>query len=331
MKRCTNCILPETFPGIRFDENGACNYCLDFKGLEHLEGKMTEYKQKFETLIKEFKGKGNYDALMCYSGGKDSTYTLMVLKEKYDLNILTITFDNFFLSEQTINNIGIVVENLGVDNIIFKPRFDVLKKIFRKCAKENIYPPKTIERASTICTSCMGIVKAIALRNALEKNIPFITYGWSPGQAPITSSIMKNNPQMVKMMQKTIFDPLYKLVGNKIKPYFLEESHFNGSYQFPYNISPLAFLEYNEEKIFETISKLGWKIPKDTDSNSTNCLLNSYAIYSHKKQFNFHPYAFELAKLVREGYMDRSLALEKLIQIEDPATVALVQKKLGIK
>lgn len=331
MKRCTRCILPETFPGIRFDEDGICNFCLEFKGLDHLEGKKAEYRQKFETLVRDYKGKSSYDALVCYSGGKDSTYTLTVLKEKYDLNILAITFDNSFLSEQAIKNIRIVVENLGTDHIFFKPRFDMLKMIFTECTKNNIYSPKTIERASTICISCMGIVKFSALRVALEKNIPFIVFGWSPGQAPITSSVMKNNPQMVKMMQNAIFEPLYMLVGDEIKPYFLEEAHFNGSYHFPYNISPLAFLEYSEEKIYQKISQLGWEAPQDTDANSTNCLINSFAIRIHKKQFNFHPYVFELAKLVREGYLNRDIALEKINKAEDTETVALVKNKLGIK
>jgi len=331
MKRCTRCILPETFPGIRFDEDGICNFCLEFKGLEHLEEKKAEYKQKFETLVRDYKGKSSYDALMCYSGGKDSTYTIITLKEEYGLNILALTFDNGFLSEQAIRNTQTVMETLGIDHVLLKPRFDVLKKIFNECTKKNIYSPKTIERASTVCTSCMGIVKFSALRMALEKNIPFIAFGWSPGQAPITSSIMKNNPQMVKMMQKAIFEPLYRLVGDKIKPYFLEEAHFSDSYHFPYNISPLAFLEYDEEKVYQKISQYGWEAPQDTDANSTNCLLNSFAIGIHKKQFGFHPYAFELAKLVREGYMNRDLALEKINKAEDPKTVALVQNKLGIK
>jgi tRNA(Ile)-lysidine synthase TilS/MesJ len=331
MKRCVRCILPETFPGIRFNKDGICNFCLEFKGLDYLKEKKAEYKQKFEILVKENKGKSSYDALMCYSGGKDSTYTLTVLKEKYDLNILAITFDNGFISEQAIKNIRIVTENLGIDHILFKSRFDVLKNIFSECAQNNIYPPKTIERASTICTSCMGILKFSALRMALEKNIPFIVFGWSPGQLPITSSIMKNNPQMIKMMQKAIFDPLYKVVGDKIKPYFLEEVHFKGSYHFPYNISPLVFLEYNEEKIHQMNAQLGWYAPQDTDANSTNCLLNSFANSVHKRQFHFHPYVFELAKLVREGYLNRDIALEKINKAEDPATVVLVQKKLGIK
>jgi hypothetical protein len=34
LKRCTKCILPETFPGIEFDENDVCNYCQDREIIE---------------------------------------------------------------------------------------------------------------------------------------------------------------------------------------------------------------------------------------------------------------------------------------------------------
>jgi tRNA(Ile)-lysidine synthase TilS/MesJ len=331
MRICTKCVLPDTFPGITFDEQGVCNFCRDFKGVEHLKHKKAEYRTKFAELVNQYKGKNSYDALMCYSGGKDSTYTLTILKETFGLEILAITFDNGFIPEQTFKNIRNVVENLGIDHIFFKPRFDILRKIFSECAKNNIYPPKTLERASAICTSCMGIVKFSALRFALEKEIPFIAFGWSPGQAPIESSIMKNNPQMVKMMQKTIFESLHRLVGDEINQYFLEERHFKDSYSFPYNINPLAFLEYNEEKIYQKIYKLGWESPQETDANSTNCLLNSFANVIHKKQFNFHPYAFEMAKLVRENYVGREVALEKINKSESPETIEFVRQKMNMK
>jgi len=330
MKICNNCVLPETFPGISFNQNGLCNFCQEFKGREHLEKEKKKYRQKFEELLNKFKDSSSYDALMAYSGGKDSTYTLSILKEKYNLKVLALTFDNGFLSEQAFKNIREVVENLGMDHIFFKPDFSILKQIFLTGTKEDIFSRKSLDRASTICTSCMGMVKFITLRLALEKKIPFITYGWSPGQAPLSASIFKNNPSMLKQMQNAIKEPLFKTVGEKINPYFLEEKDFQEKKLFPYNISPLAFLEYDEEKIFEKMEKLGWNMPVDTDSNSTNCLLNSFANLVHKERFGFHPYAFELAKLVREGYLQRDEALKRLEQVEDQNTLELVKKKLGL-
>ena len=77
--------------------------------------------------------------------------------------------------------------------------------------------------------------------------------------------------------------------------------------------------------------QLGWERPTDTDSTSTNCILNSYAIFMHKKKFNFNPYVFHIANLVREGNLNRDIALERINEVEQTATIEFVKKRLGIK
>jgi hypothetical protein len=330
MKICTNCVFPETFPGVRFNKEGVCNHCQEFKGQEELKAKKAEYKARFEKLVAERRGSAAYDVLMSYSGGKDSTYTLAVLRESYGLNILAVTLDNGFLPEQTLSNIRLMSERLGFDHILCRPRFDLLRKVFSACADRDIYSQKTLSRASSICTSCISFVKFFTLRTALEKGIPMIAFGWSPGQIPLASSYLVNNPEMVRASQKVVFEPLHGIAGDAIRPYFLEESHFHPSHPFPVNISPLAFLDYDEGEILKKARSLGWVSPGDVDANSTNCLLNSLANGVHAERHGFHPYVFEMAKLVREGYLDRRTALEKLDKAGDPATVATVRKKLGL-
>jgi len=34
LRRCMRCLLPETFPGIEFDEEGVSNYCRNYKKVE---------------------------------------------------------------------------------------------------------------------------------------------------------------------------------------------------------------------------------------------------------------------------------------------------------
>jgi tRNA(Ile)-lysidine synthase TilS/MesJ len=330
LRVCSRCVLPETFPGIHFDSEGVCNFCTATGAADSHRKESTRFRRRFDELLKKYRGKGCYDAIMCYSGGKDSSYTLRILREDYDLRVLALTFDNGFVADQARRNIESVVERLGVDHVYFRPRFDVLSQVFRSCAVHDVFPLKTAERASMICTACMSILKFSALRIAVEKRIPFIAFGWSPGQAPITSSIMKNNPTMVMAMQKAVYDPLHRLVGDGIRPYFLEKEQFEDPERFPYNVHPLAFLDYSEEKIYRTISSLGWKVPEDVDANSTNCLLNSLGNVVHKQRFRFHPYAFELAGLVREGYLDRKEALERLQKQEEQAVVDRVKGKLGL-
>jgi tRNA(Ile)-lysidine synthase TilS/MesJ len=352
MKLCTQCILPETFPSIKFNADGVCNYCKSYKGQEHQEDLKAQYRQKFESLLKEFfpppcssspepcssppapstlnPQPYSYHVLMAYSGGKDSTYTLDIFKNKYNLNVLAVTFDNGFLSSYAMKNVHTVCEKLGTDHITFKPRFDVLKKIFIASIKDNFYPKKSLERASTICSSCMGIVKSITLKLALEKNIPFIGYGWSPGQAPVHSSVMKVNADFIRSSQKSFYDPLYKIAGKDIMPYFLNESDFEKLGKGVYNIHPLAFLDYNEEAIYQRIKALGWKQPQDTDTNSSNCLLNSLANQVHIEKYGFHPYAFEVAGLVRAGVMNRQEGIEKIAAPQNESIISHVKSKLGL-
>jgi tRNA(Ile)-lysidine synthase TilS/MesJ len=330
MKYCNRCILPENFPGVRFDENGTCNHCLDYKGSDVIDCKKAEYENRFANLITHYKGKSDYDVLMAYSGGKDSTYTLDILKNRYHLNILALTFDNGFISPYARDNITKITEQLGIDHLTYKPRYDILQKCFKAACTEDLFPAKTLERASPICTMCMALVKSIALKLSIEKQIPFIVYGWSPGQAPIESSVMKVNPSFIKKTQQAIFEPLFRISGKDIEPYFLHDAEFSKTEQFPYNIHPLAFLQYNEHTILKDIMALGWISPQDTDSNSTNCLLNAFAVKLHKIKYHFHPYVFEVAGLVRSGAMSRDEGIIKIEKIEDDEMVDYVSKKLEV-
>lgn len=331
MNICARCILPETFPGVKFDDGGICNHCLSFKGVEALQAHKKEYEEKFLNLVERFRGKGAYDCLVAFSGGKDSTYTLQVLRERYNLRVLALTIDNGFISERAFRNMCSVTDNLGVDHLIFKPRFDLMKQIFRKAAEEDIYSKKTLERASTICTSCIGIVKSVTLKTALEKNIMLIGYGWSPGQAPVQSAVIRTNPALIKATQAAIQGPLSKAGGDEVNTYFLTDAHFADAERFPYNVHPLAFLDYNEEAIIKEIGRYGWQMPDDTDSNSSNCLLNAFANDVHIKRFNFHPYVWEIANMVREGVMARDEGYHKIYGPQSSALMDVARLRLGLK
>ena len=330
MRICSVCVLPETFPTIQFDHEGVCNHCRSFKGEEHQEELKKEYRERFVNLLEDHKGSGDYDVLMAYSGGKDSTYTLDVFKNHFCLRVLALTFDHGFVSPYAIKNMRTVTEKLGIDHIIFKPDFEVMRKAFNISIRGTLYSKKTLERASTVCTSCMSFVKFISLKLSLEKEIPFVGYGWSPGQAPVQSSVMKTSAALIRATQRVIYEPLHKTIGDKINPYFLEERHFKLSDKFPYNIHPLAFLDYDEETIYKRIKELGWNPPKDTDPNSTNCLMNAFANQIHQDQFGFHPYAFEMAGLVRMGVLSRQEALKRLSEPGDKEIIEGVKARLEI-
>ena len=131
-------------------------------------------------------------------------------------------------------------------------------------------------------------------------------------------------------MQRPVKEPLEKIVGADIEPYFLSEEEFARGEEFPYYINPLAFHTYDEHEIVSVISELGWTPPDDTDPNSTNCLLNCYANAVHKRQFGFNPYAFELAGLVRQGLLGRDDAVARLSEPEDEGMLHSIESRLRI-
>jgi len=129
MQTCKKCVLNERFIGIRFDEEGICNFCRSAKSLDQQRSIRGKYEAKFQKLIEENKGKGSYDCLVAYSGGKDSTYTLHLLQERYDVRILAYSFDNWFQSDRAKRNIRAVLSNINVDHLTVTPSLEGMKKI----------------------------------------------------------------------------------------------------------------------------------------------------------------------------------------------------------
>lgn len=332
---CKQCVLPETFPGAAFDDAGVCSFCR-----QHAERKSdrqhekVQYAAKFEALLVEInlpaeRARRSYDVLLAYSGGKDSTYTLAILRRRPGLRILALSFDNGFVSPAAVENIREVTGALAVDHVFFRPRWDVLKKIFAAAGERELYPRKTLGRASTICTSCIGIVKAICLKTAIEQRIPLVGYGWSPGQAPIQSSIMRTNPALYRMTQQSILGPLRAVAGDAVDAWFLRDEQFADAARFPTNVHPLAWEPYDEEAILREIALLGWRAPEDTDRNSSNCLLNAFANEVHLERYGFHPYAWEIANMVREGVMGRDQGLEKFRERDLSDQIRQTREKLS--
>ena len=330
MQICRKCVLNERFPGIRFGKDGVCNFCSSAKSIEKHLAIRSKYEERFKQLIREYKGKGSYDCLVAYSGGKDSTYTLHLLKERYNLRLLAYSFDNWFQSEMAKLNIRAVLSNVNVDHYTITPSFDSIRRIILASISNDMYSAKALVRASSICTGCISLIRFIGFRIAIEQEIPFLVFGMSPGQAPTATAVVKTNPRMIRAMQETLLRPLSDRLGDIVKPFFLEQRHFDKAKHFPYSINPLAFVDYDEEVIFKTAHKYGWKRPVDTDANSTNCLLNAFANQIHKEKFGFNPYAYEIAELVRIGCMTREEGLNRLEEPFSAEQIMTAKKTLGI-
>lgn len=72
MKRCSKCVTPETHETISFDQCGVCNVC---RHIEYKDEKIdwAQKAKEFDKLIESYRNKGQYDCIVPFSGGKNST------------------------------------------------------------------------------------------------------------------------------------------------------------------------------------------------------------------------------------------------------------------
>ena len=129
LKRCSKCILPETFPGIKFDEHGVCSVCNNYipykpLGIDALKKLCEKHK----------KNDGSPDCILAFSGGRDSSYALHVLKVELGMNPITYTYDWGMVTDLARRNISRMCGQLGVENILVSA--DIPKK--RKYVKQNL-------------------------------------------------------------------------------------------------------------------------------------------------------------------------------------------------
>jgi hypothetical protein len=313
LPRCTQCVLSKNFPKISFDEKGVCNFCRNEMYFTIDKDVIDSAQKTIAELIKTHRGRTSYDAIMCYSGGKDSTYTLMLAVKTYGLKVLAFTLDNGFISPVSFQNMARVVDALGVDHMTFRPSATNLKAIIRASALHQIYNPKTLTRISSVCNSCISIVNVTALKLALEKHAPFIIAGFTLGQIPANSIVYKNNYLFLEESRAQSLEKLRHEAGPFVDDYFcIDKRQLDDGILFPHNLNLLCLEDITEAEILSSIQPFGWTAPEDVDGCSSNCRLNTFNNHVHEKRFGYSPYELELSHLIRKGLMTRDEALLKI-------------------
>jgi tRNA(Ile)-lysidine synthase TilS/MesJ len=329
---CIKCVLPKSFPGIRFNDKGECQYCSVNSNVNEQENARALLLERLEDAVNNSKKKGqNYECIVALSGGKDSTYVLKLLTKIYGLRCLAVTIDNGFISETAFSNIRRVTDNIGVDHIFVKPAFKFMRKMYTKSIEEAVHSPSSVTRASDICNSCISLINNQMIKIALQNEVQLIAGGYLGGQVPQGSVTININLNINSEARNKQLERYVKNFGQESLRYFSTPNSLSSLSSLKNSITiinPLLALEYSEDKLIEEIRPLGWEKPLDTGKHSSNCLLNDFGILKHKEKHGFHPYAFDLSDLVRKGFEDRELAIKKLEAIPKLSDLLHVSKKL---
>jgi len=156
VKFCTKCVMSNQRPTsaiefkhtkdskkttINFDEHGVCDACRTAEIKDNIDWGMRE-EELVKLLDKYRKNDGSYDCLVPGSGGKDSAYQAHVLKYKYNMNPLTVTWPPILYTDYGLKNWRNWLDS-GFDNISFYRNGKVMKMLTKLSIENLLHPFQT--------------------------------------------------------------------------------------------------------------------------------------------------------------------------------------------
>lgn len=116
---CANCIMDTSDSNITFDHRGWCDYCNNYHQNIlpnwHPDARGEREMQAVADTIRDEGKDRDHDCIIGVSGGVDSSYVALLAKEKLGLRPLIFHVDAGWNSQQSVNNIEKMVDNLGLD------------------------------------------------------------------------------------------------------------------------------------------------------------------------------------------------------------------------
>lgn len=320
LKRCTKCILPETFPFIQFDNNGVCNYCKNYK----LKNQPKPIEELYSIVKPYRRNDGRPDCIVPFSGGRDSTYALHIVKKELGLNPIAFTYDWGMVTDLSRRNIARVCGKLGVENIIVSAdiswkRVNIRKNveawlanpslgmipIFMAGDKYFYYYANKVKERNGILLNLFGM-------NDLENTDFKIGFaGVSPNfdkeriyslsksqQFKLFKYVSGQYIQSPKYFNQSILDT----AGSFFARYFTSKTDYYHLFDYVQwdekTVEDILFNEYNWEKAIDTDTT--WRIGDGTAS------FYNYIYYTVS---GFSEYDTFRSNQIREGMIDREQAL----------------------
>lgn len=310
--------MPDTRPGIVFDNDGICLPC------KHAQEKIfIDWDKRFDelkTLCNKYRRKNNtqYDCLIAVSGGKDSHYQVHVMKELMGMNPLLITVEDLFTqTEAAKHNIKNISKEFKCNLITFKPNPIAGEKICKYTFEKYGRPTWYFDR----------LLYSVPLHFANKLNLPLLVYG-------------ENVSYEYGGFDKSESYSAKNLIFNGVAPEFDIQEFINlgiDEEELIYlktptpevlnNLDPMYlsyFIEWDDFKNYEFAKSRGFK-DLDGEWDRTNYIDNfshidsyGWGIGSWLKYPKFgHAFATDFAsRMIRKGIISREDAL-KLVEEKD--------------
>lgn len=343
--RCTRCVLPETIPHIRFDENGVCNYCREYEeNKSKIDINYSLKGEKFQGFVEEairkrIENGSKYDAVVPVSGGRDSSYVAWELSKK--LKILCVHYDNPFSSAQTRINVDQLIKTIKADIVFFNYPNDRHARSFKANLKAWLKKPD-LATMGLMCLACKPMYLEF-FRIARRNRIEFIIDGSNPNEAT-TFKIEAQGGKGARSVfsRKAITNVGRKATSNlryfkpcNILPAIHTFLSINGNtpyldWKYP-EITKLGYFyfhPYREKEINQCLKEIGWEKAKDNKSPwRFDCEVDSLKNYLFQKVIGANEKDDLFSKNIRWGLMTREESMSRLEEGE--VNVEIVERVLG--
>jgi N-acetyl sugar amidotransferase len=212
---------------IEFGENGVCSAC-EFNNSKNHKIDWETREIALHDLLQQFRrSDGGYDVIVPGSGGKDSAYTSHILKYKYGMNPLTVTWAPHKYTEIGWKNFENWIHVGGLDNLLFTPNGRLHRYLTKQAFLNLLHPFQPFIIGQRIIGPAM----------AAKHGVQLVMYG--ENQAEYGNSIDENKKPLMDSKFFASADPTDLILGGKPISQILNETDFSLNDFAPY-IPPKA-------------------------------------------------------------------------------------------
>lgn len=332
LKRCSRCILPETFPFIQFDEQGLCNYCKTKNSIS-LEG-----RKAFEDILYNGCKIGEKPKILFpISGGRDSCYALHCLVKDFGVSPVAFTYDWGMVTDLARRNIERICRRLGVRHIYVTANIIQKRANIRKSVQAWIKRP----HLGTIPLFMAGDKPCFYYANKLKKDLCLSTILLSSNPLERTDFKLGFCGINELYARKVYFSPKtynkLRIAWFYAKEFLKNPSYINSSllntfwaylsyYWLPQSFESIFdYIPWIESDVEKTlISRYGWETAPDTAStwrigDGTAAFYN----YIYLKVAGFTENDTFRSNQIRAGLLDRETALSRVFEENKPRLTSL--------
>lgn len=231
---------------IGFDSEGVCDACR----YQEVKAGQIDWSQREQALLElcdRYRSKtGGYDVIVPGSGGKDSAYTAHILKYKYGMNPLTVTWAPHKYTEIGWKNFENWIHVGGLDNILFTPNGRLHRYLTRQAFINLLHPFQPFIVGQRIIGPLM----------AAKFGVPLVMYG--ENQAEYGNDPNENYRPTMDRKFFSIGDPLEIVLGGKPIKDILAETNFTLNDFAPYIPPSAEYLEANGVEVHYLGYYLKW-------------------------------------------------------------------------